>query len=48
MRADSPRRIARGAVRHNAVVKNISEGGLLVELSEPIPVGRELEVTLFA
>jgi diguanylate cyclase (GGDEF)-like protein len=32
-------------VRHLAVVKNISEGGLLVELTEPIPVGRELEVT---
>jgi len=34
-----------GAIRHTAVVKNISEGGLLVELSAPIPVGRELEVT---
>ena len=34
-----------GEVRHLALVKNISEGGLLVELTEPIPVGRELEVS---
>ena len=34
-----------GGIRHVALVKNISEGGLLVELTQPIPVGRELEVT---
>lgn len=34
-----------GLVRHSGLVKNISEGGLLVELSAPIPVGREIEVS---
>ncbi|MBI3449547.1 MAG: diguanylate cyclase [Acidobacteria bacterium] len=34
-----------GPVRHTAVVKNISEGGLLVELGDPIAVGSEMEVS---
>lgn len=37
--------VATGHVRRSGRVKNISEGGLLVELTEPIPVGSELQVT---
>ena len=34
-----------GRVKQNARVRNISESGLLVELTEPLPVGCELQVS---
>ncbi len=34
-----------GAVRHSGLLKNVSEGGLLLELSRPVPVGREMQVS---
>lgn len=33
------------AVRRTGILKNISEGGLLVELNEPLPVGSRLQVS---
>jgi diguanylate cyclase (GGDEF)-like protein len=38
-------RASRGEVRRNARVKNISQDGLLIELSEPVPVGSEIKVS---
>ncbi|HXI03230.1 MAG TPA: diguanylate cyclase [Candidatus Saccharimonadales bacterium] len=34
-----------GPFRHTGRVRNISEGGLLIELPEPVPVGSELQVS---
>ena len=37
--------VREGAVRRRARVKNLSEGGILLELREPVPVGSELKVS---
>ena len=34
-----------GALRRSGRVRNISEGGILVEISEPVPVGSRLQVS---
>lgn len=45
MRAVVQLQVSRGEVRRNARVKNISQDGLLIELSEPVPVGSEIKVS---
>ena len=37
--------VRKGQIRRRARVKNLSEGGILLELREPVPVGSELEVS---
>jgi diguanylate cyclase (GGDEF)-like protein len=37
--------VGNGPVRRSGTVKNISEGGLLVEIAEPVPVGSRVQVS---